>query len=130
MKKIYCFSVTISLFLSHNKLYSNDLIYCFNINSCIFLFSTMSKKVCMFSLYIFCLNKNLSDVFIVSEWQYNVVGWSNTLLLQLYLYVFLLDFIPIVLELCLYILVLYKNSLAIVHCSCPIIFLFSHTHTQ
>ncbi len=60
---IFFFSVTISLFLSHNKLYLNYLIYCCNINSCIFLFSTMSKQVCLFSLYIFCLNKNLSDCF-------------------------------------------------------------------
>jgi hypothetical protein len=35
-------------------------------------------------------------------------------------------FIQIVLDLCLHILVLYNNSLAIVHCSCPIIFLFSY----
>ncbi len=67
MKKIYCFSVIISLFLSHNKLYLNDLIYCFNINSCIFLFSTMSKKVCLFSLYIFVLTKTYQIVFIISE---------------------------------------------------------------
>jgi hypothetical protein len=39
-------------------------------------------------------------------------------------------FIPIVLDLHLYILVLYNKSIAIVRCSCPIIFLFSHTHTQ
>jgi hypothetical protein len=66
-KYIYCFGVTISLFLSHNKLYLNDLIDCFNINSCIFLFSTISKKVCLFSLYMFVSTKTYQIVFIVSE---------------------------------------------------------------
>ena len=60
---IYCCSDTILLFLSHNKLYFNDQINCFVINACIFLFSTLSKTVCLFSLYIFCLNKHFSDPF-------------------------------------------------------------------
>ncbi len=62
-KIIYCCSETILLFLSHNKLYFNDQINCFVINACIFLFSTLSKTVCLFSLYIFCLDKHLSDLF-------------------------------------------------------------------
>jgi hypothetical protein len=40
-KNIYCFCVTILLFLSHNKLYPNDQINCFVIYACIFLFSTI-----------------------------------------------------------------------------------------
>ncbi len=60
---IYCCSDTILLFLSHNKLYFNDQINCFVINACIFLFLTLSKMVCLFSLYIFCLDKHFSDPF-------------------------------------------------------------------
>jgi hypothetical protein len=60
---IYCCSDTNLLFLSHNKLYFNDQINCFIINACIFLFSTLSKTVCLLSLYIFCLRKYLSDLF-------------------------------------------------------------------
>jgi hypothetical protein len=40
-KNIYCFCVTILLFLSHNKLCPNDQINCFVIYACIYLFSTM-----------------------------------------------------------------------------------------
>ncbi len=60
---IYCCSDTILLFLSHNKLYFNDQINCVVINACIFLFSTLSKTVYLFSLYIFCLDKHFSDTF-------------------------------------------------------------------
>ncbi len=58
---MYCCSDTILLFLSRNKLYFNDQINCFVINSYIFLFSTLSKMVYLFSLYIFCLDKHFSD---------------------------------------------------------------------
>ena len=62
-KNMYCFSETILLFLSHNKLYLNDQINCFVINAWIFLLPTMFQMACLFCLYIFCLNNNLSDLF-------------------------------------------------------------------
>ncbi len=90
----YCCSETILLFLSHNKLYFNDQINCFVINACIFLFSTLSKRVFLFSLYIFVSTYTSQIHLIVSELQYNVVCWSNLLLLQFYLYIFVLNFYP------------------------------------
>ncbi len=128
-KKIYCFSVTISLFLSHNKLYLNDLIYCFNINSCIFLFSTMSKEVCLFRLYIFLSQQNPIRSFLLYQSD-NIMLYVDPIhCVYSYTCIFLFStFIPIVLDLHLYILVLYNSSLAIVHCLCTVIFLFSHTH--
>ncbi len=63
IKHILFYCEIILLFLSHNKLSPNDQINCFIINACILLFSTLSKMVSLFSLYIFGLNKNLSDPF-------------------------------------------------------------------
>ncbi len=51
------------LCLSHNKVWLNDQINCFVINACIFLFSTMIQTACLFCLYIFGLNNNISDCF-------------------------------------------------------------------
>jgi hypothetical protein len=125
-EKKNCFSVIISLFLSHNKLYLNDLIYCFNINFCIFLFLTMSKKICLLAFMFFVSTKTYQIVLLYQ---------SDSIMLYVdpihyyysYTCIFLSStFIPIILDLHLYMLVLYNNSLAIVHCSCPIIFLFYH----
>ncbi len=101
MKKyIYCFSVTILLFLSHNKLYLNDLIYCFNINSCIFLFLTMSKKVCLFSLNIFCLNKKPIRLFLLYQSDNIMLYFDPIHCYYSYTCIFLFStFIPIVLDL-------------------------------
>ncbi len=130
-KNIYHFWETISLFLSHNKLYPNDQINCFVINACILLFWTLSKTVCLFGLYIFLSQQQPIRSFLLYQ--------SDNIMLNvdpIYCYYsstcicFFLTIIPIVIKLCLYILVLNNNSLAIVHCWCPLIFLFSHTHTQ
>ena len=110
---IYCFSVTISLFFSHNKLYLNDLIYCFNINSCIFLFLTISKKVCLFSLYIFLSWQKPIRLFLLYQSD-NVMLYVDPIhCYYSYTCIFIiLTFIPIVFDLRLYILVLYNNSLS------------------
>ena len=128
---IYCCSETILLFSSHNKLYFNNQINYFVINACIFLFSTLSKTVCLFSLYIFLSRQTLLRSILLYQ-SYNIMLYVD----PIYCYysstcLFLFStFIPIVLDLRLYILVFYNNSLVIGHCWCPLIFLFSRTHTQ
>jgi hypothetical protein len=99
MKKKYCFSATILLFLSHNKLYVIDLVYCFNINSCIFLFSTMSKKVCLFSLYIFVSTRTYQIVLLYQS--DNIMLYADPIhCYYSYTCIFLFSFfIPIVLDL-------------------------------
>ncbi len=60
------------LFLSHNQLLLNDQINCFVINACIILFSTMIQMVCLFCLYIFGLNNNISFFYFLYQ-SYNIM---------------------------------------------------------
>jgi hypothetical protein len=69
---INCCSDIILLFLSHNKLYFNDQINCFVINACIFLFSTLSRMVCLAWIY-FVSTKTSQIHFIVSGLLYIVL---------------------------------------------------------
>ncbi len=91
---IYCCSETILLFLSHNKLYFIDQINCFVIYACIFCFRHWAKWSVHLACIFFVSTNSYQIHFIVSERQYNVSCWSNLLLLQFYLYIFVLDFYP------------------------------------
>ncbi len=62
-KNLYCFCVTIIVFLCNNKLYINDQINCDVFVAWILLFTAMIQFVYQFCLNIFCLNKNLSDLY-------------------------------------------------------------------
>jgi hypothetical protein len=93
-KNIYCSSETILLFLSHNKLYINDRINCLSIMLVYFCSQHWAKRSVCLACIFFVSTKTYQIHFIVSEWQYNVVCRSNILLLQFYLYIFVLNYYP------------------------------------
>ncbi len=120
----YCWSQqaliwSFSLYLSYNKILNVDLIYCYYSCACIFLFSTIIPTVWQLCLYIFVLDNKLPDHIHC----YCVIVKCQTLTKYIVLSVWPEYF-------CSWKCYPNPQSLAIVHCPCPLIFLFSLTHLQ
>ncbi len=107
------------LYQSYNIVLNVYPIYCYFSSTCIYLFLTIIPTVWDMCLYIFVLNNNLPEK--------NYCYWITVKYL-IFIKLIVLSGTPE------YIFVLYSypntQSLAIVHCWCPQINLFSHTHTQ
>ncbi len=106
------------LFLSYNKMFVIDQFYWYYSCALIFLFLTIIPTVWQLCLHIFVLNNKLPNHIYCFCVTVKCLTLINILFCLFGLYIFVLNSYP------------NPQSLAIVHCWCPLIFLFSLTHLQ